>query len=116
MVHTHDTPTIKGYLKNHDLDLQLELGIIDRKRYKKIKAKREHACDELKSRYKLSTSEEIKDIFHKIILKSKSCISLAYLDDFTNEFNQLNLPGTISKHKNWSRKLSQSLEDIEIKL
>ena len=116
MVHTHDTPTIKGYLKSNDIDLQLELGIIDKKMYKEIKNHRELACAEMVQRHHLSHKRDLIDIFNNTILESNSCVSLICIDDFTNEIEQLNLPGTVLEHKNWCRKLSKSIEDIEIKL
>jgi 4-alpha-glucanotransferase len=37
------------------------------------------------------------------------------LDDITGEEEQLNLPGTVSEHKNWCRKLSKKIEDINLR-
>ncbi|MCT4575473.1 MAG: 4-alpha-glucanotransferase [Alphaproteobacteria bacterium] len=114
-IHTHDTATVEGYIRNHDLDIQYNLGILNKSQYKSEKLARQTAIKHLLEKHNTNDKKELKSIFNNMIINSKSCISLLYIDDFTDELEQLNLPGTTHEHRNWSHKLSKSLEEIEIK-
>lgn len=114
-IHTHDTATIQGYINNHDLELQYKIGILDKAQFKKELEYRKETLSNLLENNHAKDKKDIKPLFNNMILNTSSCITLFYIDDFTDELEQLNLPGTVSEHRNWSHKLSKPLEEIEIK-
>jgi 4-alpha-glucanotransferase len=115
-INSHDLPTCKGYINFNDILWQHKIGIINEEQAIVEKNDRQAKLNNLMGRYNTTDMTKIPDIFKNIVLNSSSLISAIYLDDFTNETEQLNLPGTVKEHKNWSRRLSKPIEKIKILL
>jgi len=111
-INSHDTATIKGYENFTDLEYQLGFDIIDTEMFETLCRRREELIAEIKKRY---FCDDLKEVFKTMLTESSSLISIMYLDDLTNEKEQLNLPGTTTEHANWGRRLSLPLEEIDLK-
>jgi 4-alpha-glucanotransferase len=107
---THDLPTFSGWLSNHDLAVKRSLGMdpgeTEADRETAHRAMGEALARECGSE-KLSTLEMIR-----FLARTPSRLLVVAAEDVFDVADQVNIPGTISEHPNWRRRLPVTLEDF----
>jgi 4-alpha-glucanotransferase len=126
---THDLPTLTGFWSGEDLHVRAGLGTFpdettrrqaweERQREKAgiLRAlQRERllppgVTEDLATAPAMTTA-----LCHAIYLylaRTPSCIVLANLEDGLGELSQTNLPGTVDRHPNWTRKYAVRLDEM----
>jgi 4-alpha-glucanotransferase len=107
---THDLPTFPGWLSRHDLAVKHGLGIdpgeSDAEREAAHQAMAEALVRECGAE-KPSTLEMVR-----FLARTPSRLLAVAAEDVFDMADQVNVPGTISEHPNWRRRLPVSLEDF----
>jgi 4-alpha-glucanotransferase len=119
MTGTHDTPTVAGWWTGRDLDWADQLGRlppdIDRDKAEEI---RDWDRGLLWSAIGGDTHRPAPNdpapavraaLAH--IAKSDAVLTIAPIEDLLGEIEQPNLPGTVTEHPNWRRRLPAPLQD-----
>ena len=109
---THDLPTFAGWRSGHDLrvkrDLGLDAGETD--------AERENARVLLKDALRrVPTRARGAPQFTEVVrflARAPSRLLAVALDDVLGLAEQPNIPGTVSEHPNWRRRLPVEIEDL----
>ena len=124
-VSTHDLPTFAGYWTGHDLDVRASLGLIsgevlaehrgarqtDRARLMQVLA-REGLVSEQDAHPGTDPSLDTLSLaVHRYIARSKCRLMSVQMEDVLGLEDQVNLPGTVSEHPNWRRRLPLDVED-----
>jgi len=109
---THDLPTFRGWLENHDIavkrDLGLDPGESDEARawahqkLREILAERAHGY----------AADDVAAVA-AFLAATPSRLVVISLDDVLGVRDQVNIPGTTSEHPNWRRKLPLSIEALD---
>jgi 4-alpha-glucanotransferase len=106
---THDLPTFRGWRSSHDLMTKHRLGIDPGE----TQDARDHAQRMLAERLR---SDGITDPGFpgviEFLSRSPSRLLAVALEDILGVIDQVNIPGTVSEHPNWRRRLPVSLERI----
>ena len=123
---TYDLPTLKGFWEGRDLELRAELDLYPSER---MRASQEHGRVVQKQRilealqqYGLARYDEdtvqgpmtqdlVRAIYGYIAL-CPSWLLAMQLEDALDVLDQANLPGTVSEHPNWRRRLPLGVSDI----
>jgi 4-alpha-glucanotransferase len=120
-VGSHDTPTLAGWWTGSDIELRQEIGLYDaagteQQRQERRRDKRE-ALEILHRRGWHDVGEEYSEAVavavHRLVAKSPCRLVAAQLEDLLGLEEQPNIPGTVSEHPNWRRKMPLLLEEIE---
>ena len=127
-ISNHDIPTLKAWWNCNDLDLRLQLGIYTE----------EHTRQEKESRHSdkvalLRTLQDIGELprgmhpddistmgfgrelwekIHYYLARTASGIVVIQLEDVMELDTPVNVPGTSTEYPNWSRKLTQNINDV----
>lgn len=120
MTGTHDTPTVAGWWTGRDLDWADQLGRltdgIDRTEADKI---RDWDRGLLWSTIgpihpRPSPGDHLPVVTAAVahIAKSPAILAVAPIEDILGEPEQPNLPGTISEHPNWRRRLPAPMQEL----
>ena len=129
VVTTHDLPTLAGYWQGADLELRTQLGLYPdegvRRRaweertadkYKLLAALREAGVlQEAPSDDQLAQAEmgpALLLAIHTFLARSASSIVAVNVEDLAGESVQVNVPGTVERYPNWSRKLGLSISKL----
>jgi 4-alpha-glucanotransferase len=118
MTSTHDLPTVAGWWKGSDIDVRLEHGRLGegvdpdtvRKEREQDRPRlwnafvREHVGEGPVP--SPEETERVVDAAVRFIAKTEVPLSLIPLEDLLGQVEQSNLPGTISEHPNWRRRLA----------
>ncbi len=127
-VTTHDLPTLAGYWQGSDLTLRGELGLFPSEAVRQAQiaargADRARLLQALQREALLPAgmTADPADVpemtpalalaIHRYLARSPARIQLVQAEDMLGETEQANLPGTVTQHPNWQRKLSLPLED-----
>jgi len=115
---THDLPTLRGFLHGQDLEVRQPLGLFSesctyesemqgraKDRESLIALLREQGFD-------VESDEAIVAATYELLARSRSRLQTIQIEDLIGELDQANLPGTVTEHPNWRRRLSRSLESI----
>ena len=127
-VSNHDIPTLKAWWNCNDLDLRHQLGIYDYERTEREKIARHsdklallktlqyigempHGInpDDITT---LAYSRDLMEKIHYYLGKTASKIVVIQLEDLLQLDTPVNVPGTSSEYRNWSRKLTWNILDI----
>lgn len=120
-VNTHDLPTLYGFWKNRDIEIKDSLHIFRTEDALKEEQSRRETdkylmLEALREFLPLDEKPpEIESILIAVyrFLASTACLLISMsLDDLLLEIDQQNLPGTVDKHPNWSRRYSLSVKEI----
>jgi 4-alpha-glucanotransferase len=107
-VSTHDLPTWQGFLAGRDLRIRAELGLLadpqNHFRYRKAETRRLLRALEREG-LDLSTAS-----VHRFLARTPCKIMTVQPEDAFGVVEQANLPGTVTEHPNWRRKLPVALE------
>jgi (1->4)-alpha-D-glucan 1-alpha-D-glucosylmutase len=127
-VSTHDLPTLQGWWRGRDLEWRdaLELFPSPAMRENQIAARaqdRRRLLEALEREGLLpeafrgsgnATPEmtmELRKAVHRFVARTPCRVMMVQIEDVLGQDEQANLPGTVSGHPNWRRKLSLNLED-----
>jgi len=106
---THDLPTFSGWQSSHDLAAKRGLGIDPGE----TQDARHYAQRMLLERLR---SDGIDDAGYagvvEFLSRSPSRLLAIALEDILGVVDQVNIPGTVSEHPNWRRRLPISLEQL----
>lgn len=121
MTGTHDTATVAGWWSGRDLDWARKLGRLPAGSDMKA-AEDQRAWDrgllwatlthDETPRPATDNPEAAVDAALEHIGHSASRLAIAPLEDLLAEREQPNLPGTVTEHPNWRRRLEAPLEDL----
>jgi 4-alpha-glucanotransferase len=129
VVATHDLPPLAAYWAGEDIDLRVRLGLFagpemaqqargERSRDKRRIAQALRAAGLLPPGLteELATEQpmtpELCRALHLFLARTPSWAVLATLEDLLGETAQINVPGTVGVHPNWSRKIAIPLERL----
>ena len=107
-VSTHDLPTWKGFLEARDLNLRKQLGLTAD--FETELRQREADKQRLKRALQLEGLDASAESAHLFLARTPCKIMMVQPEDVLQVSEQPNLPGTVSGHPNWRRKLPLLLE------
>ena len=124
----HDTPTIRGWWQEEDIDLLTQLNIFDAQREASERKAREPGrkavINTLKQLNELPAqvdpdaekapeySRELMERFSYYLALSASQITGIQLEDCMMIETPVNLPGTSEEYPNWRRRLTENLDEF----
>lgn len=120
---THDTPTLKGWWEERDIDWRLTFGQFDadtaaaeragrardRARLMQLLAEEDLWPDEPAPE---SLAAPLAAALHALLARSAAELVAVQLDDALGVLEQPNFPGTTREHPNWRRRCPQPLERL----
>ena len=127
-ISNHDIPTLRAWWNCSDLDLRQSLSIYDAARTAQEKLARHE--DKLallntlqhigEAPYGVNPSDlssmgysrELMEKIHYYLGKTASQIVVIQLEDVLELDTPVNVPGTSSEYRNWSRKLTRNISEI----
>ncbi len=120
MAGTHDTPTVAGWWSGRDLDWADRLGRlpngIDRAKAEEIRDWDRgllwSTIGGNEQRPAPDNPEPVVEAALAHIAHSPAALVIAPLEDLLCEVEQPNLPGTITEHPNWRRRLRAPIEEL----
>ncbi len=115
-VSTHDLATIAGYVRGTDLEHRDRIAGGRNDEAHNVRADDVVALRSmLASTAGLSADEPnerlVRDALHRFVAATPCALAMVQMDDVFDEIEQANLPGTITEHPNWRRKLRVPVEE-----
>lgn len=115
---THDTPTIRGWLRGRDIDWRLSIGGAGDEA--ELRADRGRSREGLEWALRQTgalaegegSDDTVADAVHHALAEGSSTLTAVQLDDALGEIEQANLPGTVDEHPNWRRRVAVPVEDL----
>ncbi len=131
VVTTHDLPTLSAFWSGADIDLRQRLGLFPDEGACKDALQARHAdrqrlLDALRAEglWPEAGTEEttppgemtpgLSRAIHAFLARTPSWLTLVTLEDLIGQVSQVNVPGTVERHPNWSRKIPLSLEVLKL--
>lgn len=127
-ISNHDIPTLRAWWNCSDLDLRQSLGIYDSARTAQEKLARHEDKQALLKTLQhigeapygvnpndlssMGYSRELMEKMHYYLAKTASKIIVIQLEDVLELDTPVNVPGTSSEYRNWSRKLTRNISEI----
>ncbi|NIP73137.1 MAG: malto-oligosyltrehalose synthase [Gammaproteobacteria bacterium] len=128
-VSTHDLPTLAGFWEGHDITLRHELDLFPspelRERQTEQRARDRVRLLAALDREQLLPSDiglepantpemvpELASAIHRYLARTPARVMTVQLEDVLGLKEQINLPGTVTEHPNWRRRLPLLLEDL----
>jgi phosphoglucomutase len=107
---THDTPTLRGWLRGRDIDRRLDAGQFDAAKADTARENRRHERAGLERMLRgealgCEDDEQTVVAVHRALAQGPSALAALNLDDALGLVEQQNLPGTVDGHPNWRRRL-----------
>lgn len=117
-VSTHDLPPLAGYWTGADIDLRNDLslypdaGLVARDRAER-KAMRRDLAAALRAAGLPATGDAVPvESVHRFLARSAARLVMAQIEDMIGQVEPANVPGTVTEHPNWRRKLPRPIDDI----
>lgn len=117
---SHDTPTLAGWWSGADITLRERLGGLDTQAATAARGRRSR--DRRAIRALLASeglpvpgrrfSPRLAEAVHRVLARAGSRLLAAQLEDLLASPDQVNVPGTVSEHPNWRRKIPVDIEDL----
>jgi len=123
-VTTHDLPTLAGFWAGEDIELRWKLGLYPDEGHRRaaVEGRRRDKAKLLEAlKAESLLPEEPQDgtmtpalcqAIHAYLARTPCRLMLATLEDMVGERAQVNVPGTVESHPNWSRKSPLALEAL----
>jgi 4-alpha-glucanotransferase len=109
---THDLPTLAGWIKGHDLTLRNAIGLAAGENARDRGTAYQNLLRTL-DRHDVGASEDGAFIaVMRYLARSRSRLMSVALEDVIGLEHQTNIPGTVSEHPNWRRRLPVNLEEF----
>jgi len=109
---THDLPSYRGWLEGYDLRLKRSIGV-DPGESDEARAQSQDALRAaLAARVPGYQADDIAAVAAFLAATPSRLVVLA-LDDVMGVRDQINVPGTMTQHPNWRRKLPVAIEDLD---
>ncbi len=129
---THDLHTLAGWWSGHDIETRHEIGMVDGVDRVRLGEERAHARRRLlgllsgegllpaelkpvmrgNAEAPQQMPESLAVALHVAVARAPSRLLVVQAEDLTGAEEQVNIPGTMSEHANWRRKLSVDLETL----
>jgi 4-alpha-glucanotransferase len=109
---THDMPSFRGWLSGHDLVVKRGIGV-DPGESDEARA---WAQQMLRAMLTESAGAYAPDDFAAVATflgTTPSRLAVVALDDVAGVLEQINIPGTVTQHPNWRRKLPMMIEELD---
>jgi 4-alpha-glucanotransferase len=130
VVTTHDLPTLSAFWSGADIELRHSLGLFPddascREAVQARHADRQRLLDALRVEglWPEAGTEDtgppsdmtpgLSRAIHAFLARTPSWLTLVTLEDLIGQVSQVNVPGTVERHPNWSRKIPVSLEELK---
>jgi (1->4)-alpha-D-glucan 1-alpha-D-glucosylmutase len=119
---THDLPTFRGWWSDRDLEVRGKLGhfdegALDRQRGERrearaalIQALRQEGLLPGEVALDAPADDSLVEAVHAFLARTPAPLMLVQMEDVLGCEDQANLPGTVSEHPNWRRKLPVAVE------
>lgn len=109
---THDTPTLRGWMRGRDIDWRERLGEArDVGAWRRERAEDRRALGRTLVRDP-DDEEAMVDGAHRALASGVCELAAAQLDDALGVVEQPNLPGDVDRHPNWRRRAPVAVEDF----
>ena len=124
MTSTHDLPTVAGWWKGNDIDIRHKFGRLgDGVDPNSVRREREQDRPRLWSAFVREhvgegavpgpeETDRVVDAAVRFIAKTEVPLSLIPLEDLLGQVEQPNLPGTVTEHPNWRRRLPMATDAL----
>jgi len=124
MTSTHDLPTVAGWWKGSDIDVRYEHGRLgEGVSADSVKRERDQDRPRLWNAFvqehvsegpvpSPDETERVVDAAVQFVAKTEVPLSLIPLEDLLGQVEQPNLPGTITEHPNWRRRLPMAADVV----
>jgi len=122
---THDFPTLLGYVRGGDLEIQHELGLLTRDELARAREDRERDVERLRSYLarlgieapEASATREVSLRWARAIyLALRQCSSVLLglgLDNLAQELEPVNVPGaSVDAYPSWTRRMRRSVREL----
>ncbi len=129
---THDLHTLAGWWSEHDIEVRHRIGMVEgvdrvrlrderahwRRRLLGLLAEQGLLPDDLDAVMRGEAEapqlmpESLFVALHAAIARAPSRLVVAQAEDLTGAVEQVNIPGTMTEHPNWRRKLALDLEEL----
>lgn len=109
---THDLSTFRGWMTGHDLQVKRGIGVDPGE----DDGARHWAQQKLREALQHRAPDFAPDDFAAVAAylgASPSLLVCVAIEDILGVADQINIPGTVTQHPNWRRKLPVALEDME---
>ena len=124
-VSTHDLPTLSGYWYGNDLDARARLGLFPSEEMHRqqilaraqdraqllVALEREQLLPGILSTGNPELSADLARAIHVYLARTPSQVMMVRPEDFLEQAEQVNLPGSTAPYPNWRRKLPLNLEE-----
>lgn len=119
----HDLPTLEAWWRGDDVRLRGRLGLIaeasvtaeqlrEREQDRAALVAAFDAAGVRDSNRRID-GDALFTAAHKFLAATACVLTIAQIDDVTNETDPVNVPTTSDEHPNWRRRLSRTLEELE---
>ncbi len=108
---THDLPSFRGWMTNHDIRLKRSIGIDPGENDEGRHFAREALQNLLRERAHDYNPDDFAAVA-AVLAVTPSRLVMVALDDILDVVDQVNIPGTVDQHPNWRRKLPLDVEDL----
>jgi 4-alpha-glucanotransferase len=124
MTSTHDLPTVAGWWKGLDIDVRHEHGrlgegVDPQTKHQEREQERPRLWDAFVREHvgegpipQREETDRVVDAAVRFIAKTEVPLSLIPLEDLLGQVDQPNLPGTVTEHPNWRRRLPMSADAV----
>ena len=124
MTSTHDLPTVAGWWKGNDIDVRHRFGRLgEGVDPDTVRREREQDRPRLWSAFVREhvgegtvpgpeETDRVVDAAVRFVAKTEVPLSLIPLEDLLGQVEQPNLPGTVSEHPNWRRRLPMPADAV----
>lgn len=117
----HDFPTLAGYLEKRDLQTRATLGIgADPDTLARDHVARDEDLVDLRALLEGTgllkdgdaSTDQIGVALHAYLSQSNARLLAVQVEDLLGQSEQMNVPGTVTEHPNWRRKLKHPIETL----
>jgi len=129
---SHDLPTLAGFWREQDIQVQFDVGILDSveaANHRRQERSHERACliaalaDQNLISAEFPNTPNIDDqelwqfiiAVHTFLARTPSALMMVNLEDILKSLTQINVPGTVDEYPNWRLKLRENLNQISAK-